>query len=403
MKILEVCPNFGSSVASGSAKVIYDLSRKLARRGHSVVVYTSDMEDKNTRIKKRVEEIDGVEVHRFPALGTVAARQMKLFITPKMVRAVKYDIGSFNIVHLHEYRTLQNIIIHHFAKKCGVPYVLQTHGCLPKIEPWIRLKWVYDVFFGYRLLRDASKVIALNQVEAELYSRMGVSEAKIVVVPNGIDLSEFADLPPKGCFKKKFNIPKNKKIILYLGRIHKTKGIDLLIKAHAYMIKQMKCEDTLLVIAGPDDGYLVEAKSLVDSSGTSDSVLFTGFIDSEDKLEALVDADLFVTPSFYGFPMTFLEACAVGTPIVTTTLGDTLDWINGNVGYVTPPTYRSLAKAAYEIISDVGLAERFSRNGRLIVKTKFSLENTVDKIESIYREVSEPETRWLNNTETGLS
>ncbi len=193
---------------------------------------------------------------------------------------------------------------------------------------------------------------------------------------------------PRVLSKKRFNIQDDKKIILYLGRIHKTKGIDLLIKAHAYMIEKMKCDNILLVIAGPDDGYLAEAKSLVDSAGTSDSVLFTGFINSKDKLAAFVDADMFVTPSFYGFPVTFLEACAVGTPIITTTLRDTLDWINGNVGYVTPPTYYALAKAICTLLSDTELAEKFSRNCRLMVRNDFSLENTVDKLEHIYGEVT---------------
>lgn len=68
-----------------------------------------------------------------------------------------------------------------------------------------------------------------------------------------------------------------------------------------------------LVIAGPDDGYLAEAKSLCDSLSISDSVLFTGFISGEDKLKALVDSDVFITPSFLGFLVTFLEACATGT------------------------------------------------------------------------------------------
>lgn len=52
---------------------------------------------------------------------------------------------------------------------------------------------------------------------------MKVSSEKIAIIPNGIDLSEYTNLPPKGLFKKKFNIPESKKIILYLGRIHKTK------------------------------------------------------------------------------------------------------------------------------------------------------------------------------------
>jgi glycosyltransferase involved in cell wall biosynthesis len=89
--------------------------------------------------------------------------------------------------------------------------------------------------------------------------------------------------------------------------------------------------------------------------------------------------------------VTFLEACAVGTPIITTTLGDTLEWINDNVGYVTPPECCDLAEAANMILSDIELAERFSRNCRKIVKSAFSLEKVVDKLEQVYEDVVEKE------------
>jgi glycosyltransferase involved in cell wall biosynthesis len=115
--------------------------------------------------------------------------------------------------------------------------------------------------------------------------------------------------------------------------------------------------------------------------------MFTGFISSEDKLRALVDADVFVTPSFYGFPVTFLEACAVGTPIVTTSLGDTLEWIGGNVGYVTQPTPNGLAEAIYGIISDDELHRRFSKNCIEIVKSEFAIEKVVERLEEVYEEV----------------
>jgi glycosyltransferase involved in cell wall biosynthesis len=278
-----------------------------------------------------------------------------------------------------------------FAKRYDVPYVFQPHGSYLSALPqsfYVKItKLLLDKVISEKILKNASKIIALSEVEAQQYRSMGVPDEKIAVIPNGVDLSEYAVLPPRGSFKRKFDIPEDKKVILYLGRIHKTKGVDLLVKAYAYLIKEMKCSDALLVIAGPDDGYLIEVRSLVASLGISNSVIFTGFISSEDKLSALVDADVFVTPSFYGFPVTFLEACATGTPIITTNLGDTLEWINGNVGYVTPPSHYELAKAIYGIIYDDELRRKFSGNCINIVRSKFSLEKVVTRLEQVYEEV----------------
>lgn len=76
-------------------------------------------------------------------------------------------------------------------------------------------------------------------------------------------------------------------------------------------------------------------------------------------------------------------------PIITTTLEDTLEWIDTNVGYVTSPTHYDLARAIHTIISDDELREKFSRNCRKVVKSEFSLEKVVDRLEHVYREVAE--------------
>ena len=86
-------------------------------------------------------------------------------------------------------------------------------------------------------------------------------EEQIGIVPNGIDLSEYADLPPKGLFKKKFNIDRDKKVILYLGRIHKTKGNNIIVKPFIDIVK--KLDNVKIVIIDPDEGYLKEIKALI--------------------------------------------------------------------------------------------------------------------------------------------
>ncbi len=385
MRILQVIPVF-SAPFGGPVTVVRSISKELAKK-HEVTVYTTSALDQRRDFKDSPFEVesDGYHVVYFPR----TLRFSGFNVSPAMARALKETLSEYDVIHLHSWRHFQDMIVHHYAKKYGVPYILQAHGSLPRIMAKQRLKLIYDVLFGYRLLRDALKVVALSQMEAEQYGSVGVPEEKIEIIPNGIDLSEYVDLPPEGSFRKKFGIDDDTKVILYLGRIHKTKGIDFLVKAYAYLVKNMKCNKAVLVIAGPDDGYLAEVKSLTASLSVSDHVLFTGFVSSEDKLKGLVDADVFVTPSFYGFPVTFLEACATGTPIVTTTLGDTLEWIEGNAGYVTPPTYHDLAKTTYAIISNDELHRKFSRNCRKIVKSKFSLEKVVNRLEQVYGEAAE--------------
>ena len=391
MRILQVCAKFHPYVASGSTKVAYHISKELAKRGHSVTVYTSNMKDKYNRIINGdgVEELDGIHVRRFKTVAISATREMKFFITPTLIKMSKEEIRSFDIIHLHEYTTFQNIIIHHYARKYGVPYVLQAHGSLPRIGAWRRLKWLYDVFFGYRLLRDAAKVIALGRIEAEQYRRMGVPEEKIAIIPNGIDLSEYANLPPKGCFKKKFGIKEEEKIVLYLGRIHRGKGIDFLIKSFAYLVKN-GMENVKLVIAGPDDGYLNEAKSLVDSLGLGDRVLFTGMLHEADKISAYVDADIVVNVEPKNvFGLVPLESAACSTPVIVSIDNAIRNIIRqGKFGFsVKSDDIYELAETMRKMLNDNDLLREMGQKGRRFVFENYNWANIITKLEKVYDEV----------------
>ena len=384
MKILQVVSYFHPAYAfGGPIKVAYQISRELVKRKHEVVVYTSDAKDLNSRLSvDPVEVVDGIKVWYMRNLGLIPLKTSKLFITPRLVSSAREELEKFDLIHLHEYRTFQNIFVRHYAKKYGIPYVLQAHGTLPRIMSKQRLKRIYDVFFGYRLLRDASKVIALSKMEAEQYRVMGVPEPKIEVVPNGIDLSEYANLPPKGSFKKKFSIDDDDKIVLYLGRIHESKGLDLL--AHAFNILTKDLSNVRLVLVGPDDGYAAMFSKLIADLGLEEKVLLTGYVDERSKLAALVESDVFVTPRFYGFPVTFLEACLAGCPIATAS--NELDWIHDNVGYVVENSPVALAKAISNIIQNEDVYKEFRNNCRQTIE-RFNISRTVSLIEKIYEEI----------------
>jgi len=392
MKILQVVPYFPPAYAfGGPVKVAFQVSKELAKRGHEVVVYTSDAKDLDSRlIVEPVRIIDGIEVHYMSNLSIMPVKKSKLFITPELISKTKEEIKNFDVVHLHEYRTFQNLIIHHYAKKYGVPYVLQARGSLPRIMAKKRLKWAYDVLFGYRLLRDASKVIALSQTEAGQYRGMGVPEEKIAIVPNGIDLSEYVDLPPEGSFKKKFGIPEEKTIILYLGRIHRIKGIDFLVKAYAHVIKDMTRNDAVLVIAGPDDGYLTQVKSLssrLNISGLQDKIIYTGPLYGKPKLGAYVDSDVLVLPSRYEtFPNVVLESYACSKPVIASKVESIPDIVLcGRTGLLFQAgNVKELAEKIWYILMHPEEAENMGHKARKLVEEKYSIDKVVDKLEVLY-------------------
>ena len=376
MRILQVV-EFFSPVHGGSAMVPYYVSRELVKRGHEVTVFTSDYK----LSQEWAKSLRQVKVYPFKTRLSWA----KFYITPDITKHTKEGIKRFDLIHMHNYRSFQNLVVHHYAKKYGVPYVLQAHGSLPTIMAKQRLKRIYDVFFGYRLLRDASKMIALSPVEAEQYRRMGVPEEKIAIIPNGIDLSEYANLPPKGSFKKKFGIKEEEKIVLYLGRIHKIKGVDILVKAFANVIK--KLDNIRLVIVGPDDGYLSELRALIKALRIENKVIIAGPLYGRDKLEAYVDADVYVLPSRYEiWGITFLEALACGTPVILTENCGIAEYFRDKAGLVVKPDSNHLGEALLEMLLNQDKQKVFRENCKTVMQ-KFNISETVSKLEKVYQEL----------------
>jgi glycosyltransferase involved in cell wall biosynthesis len=253
------------------------------------------------------------------------------------------------------------------------------------------LKIYLDKLVSSKIVRNASKIIALNSFEANQYKHIGIPEEKIAIIPNGIDLSEYVNLPPKGAFKKKFNILEDKRIVLYLGRIHKIKGIDFLIKAYAYLKNKMNFKDAVLVIAGPDDGYLSKAKILAYTLRVSDSVVFVGPLYGRDKLAAYVDSDLCVLPSRHEtFPMALLEVYACGKPIIASNLESLKELIvDGETGLLFEAgNFKQLAEKAFYLLNDCDKAIEIGRKARLFVEEKYSIDKVIDDLEVLYMEVA---------------
>jgi len=388
MKILIVHPIFYPVFFGGISKIAYDISVELAKRGHDITVLTTDALQGTKTLSNKKIKVNNLNVYYLKTIFKFLHRYKIIIPSSTSINIIKACCDDADVIHIHAYRNVLNILVSKYAIKFRKPYILQAHGCIPRVgKPYI--KWLYDQAFGYKILRTASKVIALNRTEAQQYKDMGVPEGKITVIPNGIDLFEYADLPPQGSFKKKFNIPEDKKIILYLGRIHAIKGIDFLVKAYAYLVRNIKYDNALLVITGSDDGYLNEIKKLTASLNLVDRVLFTGPLYGREKLEAYVDADVYVLPSKYEiFGITVLEAYACGKPVIASRVGGLKDLVvDGVTGLlIEHGNIKQLVYAMLTLLRDDCKRREMGYRGRKFLEKGFTIVKVVNKLENLYNE-----------------
>ena len=368
--------------------VVYQISKALVKRGQEVIVYTSDMRNLSARVKRDVEVVDGIKIVRFKNISSTFSGMSGIVITPRMAEAFDKEIQNFDIIHLHEARSFQHLLVHKYCGKRGVPYIVQAHGILGygvKSVTERMLRFVYDNLIGLKIFRDAIKVVALTDVEVKQYTSIGVHTDKIEIIPNGIDLSEYANLPPKGAFRKKFSIDENEKIALYLGRIHRTKGIDFLITAFADLIKEVN--NARLIIAGRDDGFLSDLKLLSKKLGIEKNVLFLGPVSRYEKITAYVDSNVVVYPCpVEPFGLVTLEAAATGKPVIVSDDTPMARIIkSGKFGLTFKyGDINSLGGSIKLLLTDNHLANEMGERGRKFVKRNFSWDKIVRRIERLY-------------------
>ena len=380
MRILQIIPyftpKFGGSVAS-----VFLLSKELARRGHRVTIITSDLDfDKN--YAKSLEDF-GVEILPFRHVFNLG-----LFIyTPSMKRWLEKNIRQYDIIHLHNFRAYQFIIIPDIAARNNIPYILQAHGMVLPFFEKLFLKKCFDLMWGNKILQNAALCVALTKTESEQYEIMGVTEDKIVIIPNGIEIAEYTDLPMRGRFRSKYQIPEHVKIILSLGRIHKLKGIDLLVSAFSQLCSEMS--EVMLVITGPDGGNLLQLQQQVHELQLEDYVLFTGPLYGKEKLEAYVDADVYVLPSRYeSFSFTLLEAWICGTPVIATNnccLSDTIRYTGDSTTVEFDPV--QMKEKILDLLTHEEKRKEIGMKGKKLVQDNFDITKLIRKIEEIYETI----------------
>lgn len=238
-------------------------------------------------------------------------------------------IAEYDFVHLNG---VWDPILRATASECrklGKPYAVTTHGML---DPWCMtqgtLKKKLALALSYKHMLDKAAFLHLgNTDEQNLMKPIGLTSPG-EIIPNGIFIEEFNNLPPKGEFYKKHGELNGQPFILFLSRLHYKKGLDYLADAFAIVTKTLASggvsapagySDLRLIVAGADDGYKSTFEQMIAKHNLQSRTHLTGPLYGAEKLAAFNDARLFCLPSRQeGFSIAITESLACGTPSVVT-------------------------------------------------------------------------------------
>ena len=386
MNILQITPYFYPAWSYGGVpRVVYELSRALVRSGNKVVTLTTDVLSKEKRYTKREDSIEGVETHYFPNISNALAYHYQMYLPIGMRKWLSDSLKDIDIAHFHGHRHfLNNIALKALTKK-KIPYVLSAHGTVLKIERRIALKSIFDLFWGNKIIHNATHFIAVSEKEAEQYESIGIPSKKITIVYNGIDIEAYDVLPEKGVFRERYNL-KDKKIVLYLGKITTRKGLDILVQA----IAELPSNDIVLVVAGNDMGFKSRVDDIVRQRSIEKRVFFTGLLVDREKLSAYVDSDVLVYPSTLEiFGLVPFESIMCGTPVIVTDdcgCGE----IIGSIGAGDVVKYgdvNGLKDKILDVLNNREEAQKKVEKGKEFILEQLRWETISDEIMKVYEKI----------------
>ncbi len=388
MRILKTTQSYLPYLHKGGPPVkVSGIARALAKRGHEVTVLTADLGDMNghTPIKEWRREPnewgwesrhDGVTAIYLRSVGAYRAST----INPKVLSFCTSQLRHYDVVHVYGLYDTIGAAVAWFCRRRGIPYVLEPLGMFgPKVRSQ-RKKQLYRRVLGDALFRGAAKVIATSDTEFKELLAGGVPEEKLLLRRNGLDLSAFNKLPPRGEFRERLQLGDDP-LVLFLGRLSFIKGLDLLVEAFAQVPG-----DAQLILAGPDDedGCLKRVSELVAAHNLQGRVKIAAPLYGEEKLAAFVDADVLVLPSRYeSFGNAAAEAIACGTPVLVTSECGIAPLVKDRAGIVVACEVEALRDGLHRLLSDRSTRKRLSA-GCATVAAGLSWDEPVEAMERVY-------------------
>jgi glycosyltransferase involved in cell wall biosynthesis len=368
LSILHVTPYYaGAWGYGGIPRVVATLARDTARLGHAVTVATTDAADATSRAHH--ERDDLVRVETFPNVSNRLAYGLQLFLPRGLDRWLRDHVREYDVVHIHACHNVPGARAARRARMTGVPYVLQPHGTAPFIERRRLLKRAFDATLGRGVLSGASAVIAVSDAERRQLLSLGVPNDRIHVVPNPVDLSEFASPVERGRFRARWGLGE-RRIVAFLGKLTPRKRVDVLIDAVA-----TSRHEATLVIAGNDLGAGASLRRRVARRHLQGRTVFTGLLRGSERLDVLADADVVVYPSRDEvFGLVPVEALCAGTPVVVADdngCGEVIGQTGGGL-VVRQGDAGALASAIGEILDHPGRWRDETARARVIVHERFA-------------------------------
>ena len=332
----------------------------------------------NTR-KSGYQKENGQTYFHIPLL--ISIWEIFFINIPGSYKKVETLLKKHKIDLIHFHSPLFTFLIGLLRKK-KVPIIMTTHYLLD-IKANKTTQFFYRGFIRWMtraMANNIEKIICVNNNYIPVFKSWGIDDKKLVYIPNGVDVKKFS--PGKSNIKEKY---KDNKLIVYFGRLHYQKNVDLLIRSLKYIKNEVDNVKLIIIGDGVDFNKLKKM-----SSEYEGDVIMTGYLpNDEDLIDYLRAADVVVLPSRgENASFTIMEAMACELPVISSDVGNAKEILSDGRGIIFEKyTEEEIADKCIYVLSSKKVAEKMGENARKFVKENHSWKKISKKTEDLYKEV----------------
>ena len=385
MRILIATDTYYPDV-NGAAYFTYRLATLLADRGHSVFVMCPSRSFRNTVSNHKAVTLYGIRSITIPIYRNF--RISPLFIS-RTIRAVVKAISP-DIVHIQNHFLIGKEAVS-AAKRLGIPVIGTNHFMPENLVHYLHLpgiaeSWAQKFAWGQcvRVFEQLDFVTTPTKTAVALLKNAGLSK-DVMPLSCGIDLERFKPTNDGSYLKRSLDIPTNKQVLLYVGRLDKEKRIDLILRALPDILRVTSVH---LVLAGIGKEKQ-KLEELTEKLGIRKAVTFAGFVPDKDLQNIYRIADLFVTAGIAELQsIVTMEAMASGLPVVAVNAMALPELVHdGENGYLfSNGDSQMLAEKVIAILSNQTMRAQMSERSLQIIKDH-DINRIIEKYEAIYNEI----------------